>query len=64
MKKIFCLAAILTLFANVNTFSATRKLSSSKKSSSSQSQAEPVKVVLRFLREYVSSGSDYIIILT
>ena len=60
MKKIFYLAAILTLFANVNTFSATRKLSSSKKSSFSQSQAEPVKVVLRFLREYVSSGSDYI----
>ena len=58
MKKIFCLAIVLTVFTNVNTFSATRKLSSSKKSSSSQSQAEPVKVVLKFLSEYVRNSND------
>ena len=31
MKKIFCLAIVLAVFVNVNTFSATRKSSSSKK---------------------------------
>ena len=60
MKKIFCLAIVLAVFVNVNTFSATRKSSSSKKSSSSQSQSEPVRIVLKFLREYVKGGDNYI----
>lgn len=60
MKKIFYLAIILAVFVNVNTFSATRKSSSSKKSSSSQSQSEPVRIVLKFLREYVKGGDNYI----
>ena len=59
MKKIVCLAIVLAVFANVNTFSATRKSSSSKKNSSGQSQVEPVKVVLQFLREYVRNSYDY-----
>ena len=52
MKKIFCLAIVLTVFTNVNTFSATRKLSSSKKSSSSQINSEAAQVALKFLKEY------------
>ena len=32
MKKLFCLAFILTVFVNVNTFSVTKKSSASKKS--------------------------------
>lgn len=31
MKKLFCLAFILTVFVNVNTFSVTKKSSASKK---------------------------------
>ena len=60
MKKIFCLAIILAVFANVNTFSAVKKSNVSKTSSSKQVQAEPVKVAFRFLKEYANSGPDYI----
>ena len=52
MKKIVCLAIVLTVFANVNTFSATRKSSSSKKNSSSQINSEAAQVALKFLKEY------------
>ena len=52
MKKIVCLAIVLTVFANVNTFSATRKSSSSKKSSSSQINSEAAQVALKFVKEY------------
>lgn len=52
MKKIFCLAIVLAVFVNVNTFSATKKLSSSKKSSSSQINSEAAQVALKFLKEY------------
>ena len=60
MKKLFCLALILSIFVNVNTFSVTRKSSSGKKSSLGQGQAEPVRVVLRFLKEYANLGPGYI----
>ena len=30
MKKIFCLATVLAVFVNINTFSATRKSNSQK----------------------------------
>ena len=60
MKKLFCLALILSIFVNVNTFSVTRKSSSGKKSSSGQVQAEAVRVVLRFLKEYANLGPGYI----
>ena len=52
MKKIFCLAIVLAVFVNVNTFSATRKSSSSKKNSSSQINSEAAQVALKFLKEY------------
>ena len=52
MKKIFCLAIVLAVFVNVNTFSATRKSSSSKKSSSSQINSEAAQVALKFIEEY------------
>ena len=54
MKKIFCLAIVLAVFVNVNTFSATRKSSSSKKSSSSQINSEAAQVALKFITEYSS----------
>ena len=60
MKKVFCLAIILAVFANVNTFSAVKKSNLNKTSSSKQVQAEFVKVAFRFLKEYVNSGPDYI----
>lgn len=46
MKKIFCLAIVLTVFTNVNTFSASKKSNSTKNSSSVQNQPEAVKVAL------------------
>ena len=52
MKKIFCLAIVLAIFVNVNTFSATRKSNSSKKNSSSQINSEAAQVALKFLKEY------------
>ena len=52
MKKIFCLAIVLAVFVNVNTFSATRKSNSSKKNSSSQINSEAAQVALKFLKEY------------
>jgi hypothetical protein len=54
MKKIFCLAIILAVFMNVNTFSATKKSSLSKKSSSSQINSEAAQVALKFITEYSS----------
>ena len=52
MKKIFCLAIVLAVFVNVNTFSATRKSNSNKKNSSSQINSEAAQVALKFLKEY------------
>ena len=60
MKKLFCLAFIITVFVNVNTFSVTKKSSASKKSPSGQTQTEPVRVVLRFLKEYANLEPGYI----
>ena len=54
MKKIFCLAIVLAVFVNVNTFSATRKSNSSKKNSSSQINSEAAQVALKFITEYSS----------
>ena len=54
MKKIFCLAIVLAVFMNVNTFSATKKSSLSKKSSSSQINSEAAQVALKFITEYSS----------
>ena len=54
MKKIFCLAIVLAVFMNVNTFSATRKSNSSKKNSSSQINSEAAQVALKFITEYSS----------
>ena len=46
MKKIFCLAIVLAVFMNINTFSASKKSNSTKNSSSVQNQPEAVKVAL------------------
>ena len=54
MKKMFCLAIVLAVFVNVNTFSATRKSNSSKKNSSSQINSEAAQVALKFITEYSS----------
>ena len=58
MKKIFCLAIVLTVFTNVNTFSATRKSNSSKKNSSSQINSEAPQVALKFLKEYTEVSEN------
>jgi len=58
MKKIFCLAIVLAVFMNVNTFSATKKSSLSKKSSSSQINSEAAQVALKFITEYSSMTDD------
>ena len=53
MKKIFCLAIVLAVFMNINTFSASKK-SSSKRSNTSSTQinSEAPQVALKFLKEY------------
>lgn len=59
MKKMFCLAIVLTIFANVNTFSATKKSSSSKKSSSAQNQPEAVRVALSVVNSLMKRNQGY-----
>ena len=59
MKKIFYLAIVLTVFVNVNTFSATRKSNSVKNSSSIQNQPEAVRVALNVVNSLMKrNGSD------
>ena len=60
MKKIFCLAIVLAVFVNVNTFSATKKSSSSKKNSSSQINSEAPQVALKFVKEYTQVLESYL----
>jgi len=57
MKKIFCLAIVLAVFVNVNTFSATKKSNSTKKSSSVQNQPEAVKVGLSVVNKLMEINS-------
>lgn len=59
MKKIFCLAVVLVVFTNVNTFSATRKPNSVKNSSSVQNQSEAVRVALNVVNSLMKrNGFD------
>jgi len=59
MKKIFCLAVVLVVFTNVNTFSATRKSNSVKNSSSVQNQSEAVRVALNVVNSLMKrNGFD------
>ena len=53
MKKVFCLAIVLAVFMNINTFSASKK-SSSKRSNTSSTQinSEAPQVALKFVKEY------------
>ena len=55
MKKIFCLAIVLAVFVNVNTFSATKKSSSKSKTRITQNKvlSEPEEIALNFINEYV-----------
>ena len=53
MKKIFCLAIVLTVFANINTFSASKKSNSTKNSSSVQNQPEAVRVALKIINTFL-----------
>lgn len=55
MKNIFCLAIVLAVFVNVNTFSASKKSSSSNKSSSVQNQPEAVRVALNIVNTLVEN---------
>ena len=54
MKKIFCLAIVLAVFVNVNTFSATKKSSSKSKTRITQNKvlSEPEEIALNFINEY------------
>ena len=58
MKKIFCLAIVLAVFVNVNTFSATRK-SNSQKDNISNKLSEPERIATEFLNEYVKKDEQY-----
>ena len=58
MKKIFCLAIVLTVFTNVNTFSATRK-SNSQKDNILSKLSEPERIATEFLNEYVKKDGQY-----
>ena len=59
MKKIFCLAVVLVVFTNVNTFSATRKPNLVKNSSSVQNQSEAVRVALNVVNSLMKrNGFD------
>jgi len=59
MKKIFCLAIVLAVFVNINTFSATRKSNSVKNSSSVQNQPEAVRVALNVVNSLMKrNGFD------
>lgn len=55
MKKIFCLAIVLAVFVNINTFSATKKSSSKSKTRITQNKvlSEPEEIALNFINEYV-----------
>lgn len=55
MKKIFCLAIVLAVFVNINTFSATKKSSSKSKTRIIQNKvlSEPEEIALNFINEYV-----------
>ena len=55
MKKIFCLATVLAVFVNINTFSATKKSSSKSKTRITQNKvlSEPEEIALNFINEYV-----------
>lgn len=54
MKKIFCLAIILAVFANINIFSATRKSGSKNKIGMTQNKVllKPEKIALDFINDY------------
>ena len=54
MKKIFCLATVLAVFVNINTFSATKKSSSKSKTRITQNKvlSEPEEIALNFINEY------------
>ena len=53
MKKLFCLAIVLAVFVNVNTFSASKKSNSTKNSSSVQNQPEAVRVALKIINTFL-----------
>ena len=55
MKKIFCLAIVLAVFVNINTFSATKKSSFKSKTRTTQNKvlSEPEEIALNFINEYV-----------
>ena len=61
MKKIFCLAIVLAVFMNINTFSASKK-SSSKRSNTSATQinSEAPQVALKFVKEYTQVLESYL----
>ena len=54
MKKIFCLAIVLAVFVNVNTFSATKKSSFKSRTRTTQNKvlSEPEEIALNFINEY------------
>ena len=59
MRIIFCLAIVLAVFVNINTFSATRKSNSVKNSSSVQNQPEAVRVALNVVNSLMKrNGFD------
>ena len=60
MKKIVYLAIILAVFANINTFSATKKSSSKSKTRITQNKvlSEPEKIALSFINEYADYDNE------
>ena len=61
MKKVFCLAIVLAVFTNINTFSANKK-SSGKRSNTSSTQinSEAPQVALKFVKEYTQVLESYL----
>ena len=58
MKQIVWLVGVLVVFANVNTFSATRK-SNSQKDNILNKLSEPERIATEFLNEYVKKDKQY-----
>lgn len=53
MKRTICLVVILTTFANINIFSATKKFNSPEKKKSVQNQEEAVKIALSTVNSFL-----------
>ena len=60
MKKVFCLAIVLAISVNINTFSANKKPSGKRSNTSStQINSKAPQVALKFITEYTQVLKNY-----